>query len=179
MTQTPPQQPEASNPTAELDALIERMAELDERAESLLALRPTLPPRVEIDTDGLQQISTQFTDLAAQMAQVVEIVEQQEKTVQAGRSSSLTTQRILAELDKLVIPTLQHLQRGLQNWSTQTERMSANVQRAAAALENLGSRVKSIEDVKNLVDKDAIEKAVQEELARQQDHQQDQPGNDT
>ncbi|MFN8420236.1 MAG: hypothetical protein U0528_13500 [Anaerolineae bacterium] len=91
---------------------------------------------MEIDTDGLQQISTQFIDLAAQMAQVVEIVEQQEKTVQAGRSSSLTTQRILAELDKLVIPTLQHLQRGLQNWSTQTERMSANVQRAAAALEN-------------------------------------------
>lgn len=175
MTQTPPQQPEASTPAAELDALIERMAELDERAESILALRPTLPPRVQIDTDGLQHISAQFTDLATQMAQIVAAVEQQEAAVQAGRSNNLTTQRILAELDKLVIPTLYHLQRSLQNWSDQTERMSANVQRAAAALENLGSRVKTIEDVKNLVDKDAIEQAVREQLPHDQDHQQDQP----
>jgi hypothetical protein len=123
----------------------------------------------------LQDISAKFERLAAQMSNLVTAVEQQEQSLRSNGWSGLTADRLNAELSNLVIPTLHHLQRSIQNWSQQTGKMSANVERVSAVLEDIGSRVKNLEDVQQLVDTEAIEREVrqrmQEQEKREDDHQ--------
>jgi hypothetical protein len=56
------------------------------------------------------------------------------------------------------------LQNGLQMWKRQTAQMATNVRKVSSILEDIGSKVQSIEQVRDIASNEVILKTVREKM---------------
>lgn len=143
---------------------MERMNELSIEAQDILNKRGDIPANFSVDADGLEQMSGIFDTLTTQLVQVIESVEANTTALQNSGWSGIAAERFQHELTDLVLPTLNHLRLGLSVWKQQTAQMASNVRNVSKILENIGSKVQSVEQVRNIAQNDVILKTVREKM---------------
>ena len=173
-SQNPPQEPlppeanEILNYLHEqLEALtpqIERMNSLSTEAQDILDKRSDIPANFSVDADGLEQISGVFETFIEHLNKVIEAVETNAAVLHTSTWTGIAAERFQNELNALVLPTLDHLHVGLAMWKQQTAQMATNVRKVSAILEDIGSKVKTVEQVRDIAANDVILKTVREKM---------------
>lgn len=143
---------------------MERMSTLSAEAQDILNKRDDIPANFSVDADGLEQISGIFETFSGQLAQVITALEGNAAALQDSGWTGIAAERFQNELNDLVLPTLDHLQTGLTMWKRQTAQMASNVRKVSAILEDIGSKVQTIEQVHDIASNEVILKTVREKM---------------
>jgi uncharacterized protein YukE len=143
---------------------MERMGELSAEAQDILNKRTDIPANFSVDADGLDQMSVIFGTFGNQLAEVIASIEANTQKLQNIGWTGVAAERFQRELTDLVLPTLDHLRTGLTVWKQQTAQMASNVRKVSNILEDMGSKVQSMEQVRDLAANDTILKTVREKM---------------
>jgi methyl-accepting chemotaxis protein len=147
-----------------LDPLINELNTLHDEGRSILEKRDDIPANFSVDPAGLEQIAGFFESFAAQFAQVTTAVQANATTLARAGLPTAATERMQNELNGLVTPTLQHLQNAMLTWQRQTSQIAANVRRVSAIIEDVAKDVKTVEQVRDIVDNQVIANTVRERM---------------
>jgi WXG100 family type VII secretion target len=154
----------AEEKLSRLDPLIAELNTLHGQAQAILDQRDDIPANFSVDPDGLDQIAATFENFAGQLQQATTRLQVQVAALGRAGLSGAAAERIQAELNDLVVPTLQHLQNAMLTWKRQTGQIAFNVRKVSSILEDVAKDVKTVEQVKQLVDNDLIAKTVRERM---------------
>lgn len=154
----------AESQLSRLDPLIHELNTLHDEGRSILDKRDDIPANFSVDPAGLEQIAGHFEAFAAQFAQVTAAVQANATALSRAGLPEAATARMRGELDGLVTPTLQHLQNAMLTWQRQTSQIASNVRRVSQIIEDVAKDVKTVEQVRDIVDNQVIANTVRERM---------------